>query len=106
MLVLGDHQPNSLVSGTGVSHDVPVALLAHDPGGAPADRRLGLDARPAAGRRTASSGPMDAFRDRFLRAYGSTPSRPAGGLASARRRPDAVGTDLPIEPTRSALRVS
>ncbi len=31
MVVLGDHQPNSVVSGTGVSHDVPVSLIAHDP---------------------------------------------------------------------------
>ena len=31
MVVLGDHQPNTNVSGTGVSHDVPISLIAHDP---------------------------------------------------------------------------
>ena len=48
MVVLGDHQPNTNVSGTGVSHDVPISLIAHDPVGAPADLGLGLDPRPAA----------------------------------------------------------
>ena len=65
MVVLGDHQPNSLVSGTGVSHDVPVSLVAHDPqvlqqidgwGWTP-----GL--QPT---RDGVQWPMDAFRDRFL----------------------------------------
>ncbi|MGE3332458.1 MAG: sulfatase-like hydrolase/transferase [Rhodospirillaceae bacterium] len=31
IIILGDHQPVSLVSGTGASHDVPVHILARDP---------------------------------------------------------------------------
>jgi phosphatidylglycerophosphate synthase len=70
MVVLGDHQPNSNVSGVGVSHDVPISLIAHDP------RVLrhisGWDWTP--GLRPSSDGPvlpMNAFRDRFLAAFGS-----------------------------------
>ena len=31
MLVLGDHQPATIVSGTGADHDVPVTIVARDP---------------------------------------------------------------------------
>jgi len=73
LVVLGDHQPASIVSGEGVSHDVPVSIIAADP--AVMDRAAdwgwqeGL--RPGAG---APVWPMDAFRDRFLTAYGPPPS--------------------------------
>jgi hypothetical protein len=74
LLVLGDHQPNTNVSGTGVSHDVPVSLIAHDPS---VLRHIsGWDWTP--GLRPDSHVPvlaMDRFRDRFLAAFGS---RPAG----------------------------
>ena len=72
LVVLGDHQPASIVSGEGVSHDVPVSIIAADP--AVMDRAAdwgwqeGL--RPGAG---APVWPMDAFRDRFLTAYGPPP---------------------------------
>ena len=73
MVVLGDHQPNTNVSGTGVSHDVPVSLIAHDPsvlrhisgwGWSP-----GLQPSP-----DVPVLPMDGFRDRFLAAFGSHPA--------------------------------
>ncbi|TDW87378.1 phosphatidylglycerophosphate synthase [Kribbella pratensis] len=69
LVVLGDHQPASIVSGNGASHDVPVSIIAADP--AVTDRvadwgwRNGL--RPDTG---APIWPMDAFRDRFLTTYG------------------------------------
>ena len=72
LVVLGDHQPASIVSGEGVSHDVPVSIIAADP--AVMDRAAdwgwqeGL--RPGAG---APVWPMDAYRDRFLTAYGPPP---------------------------------
>lgn len=72
LVVLGDHQPARIVPGEGVSHDVPVSIIAADP--AVLDRAAdwgwqeGL--RPDAG---APVWPMDAFRDRFLTAYGSSP---------------------------------
>ena len=73
LVVLGDHQPASIVRGEAVSHDVPVSIIAADP--AVMDRAAdwcwqeGL--RPDAG---TPVWPMDAFRDRFLTAYG--PRRP------------------------------
>ena len=69
LVVLGDHQPASIVSGSGASHDVPVSIIAADP--AVTDRaadwgwRAGL--RPDGG---APVWPMDTFRDRFLTTYG------------------------------------
>ena len=69
LVVLGDHQPARIVAGEGVSHDVPVSIIAADP--AVMDRvadwgwQEGL--RPDTG---APVWPMDAFRDRFLTAYG------------------------------------
>ena len=70
MIVLGDHQPNSHVSGTGVSHDVPISLIARDPsvlgridGWGWTPGLLPEPDVPVLG--------MDSFRDRFLGAYGS-----------------------------------
>jgi phosphatidylglycerophosphate synthase len=76
LVVLGDHQPARIVPGDGVSHDVPVSIIAADP--AVTDRaadwgwQAGL--RPNAG---APVWPMDAFRDRFLTAYGAPPPSPS-----------------------------
>jgi hypothetical protein len=70
MVVLGDHQPNSNVSGTGVSHDVPISVISSD--STALDRITGW--RWADGLRPAADGPvwrMDRFRDRFLAAFGS-----------------------------------
>jgi hypothetical protein len=74
MVVLGDHQPNTNVSGTGVSHDVPISLIAHDP--AVVGQIDDWDWTP--GLQPASDQPvlaMDSFRDRFLSAFGSHPAR-------------------------------
>jgi phosphatidylglycerophosphate synthase len=73
MVVLGDHQPNSNVSGTGVSHDVPISLIARDPA---VMRQIGdwgwtPGLQPE---RDLPVLPMDRFRDRFLAAFGSRPS--------------------------------
>jgi hypothetical protein len=73
VLLLGDHQPVSIVSGDRASHDVPVTLIARDP--AVIDR-IG----PWGWQDALSPGDaapvwrMDRFRDRFLTAYG-----PQGG---------------------------
>jgi hypothetical protein len=69
MVVLGDHQPASVVSGEGASHQVPISIIAHDPAvlGRVAGWGWTDGMRPAAG---APVWPMSSFRDRFLRAFG------------------------------------
>ena len=72
LIVLGDHQPATIVSGSNAGHDVPISIIARDP--AVLDRisgwgwQDGLRPRP-----DAPVWPMDAFRDRFLSAYGPRP---------------------------------
>jgi phosphatidylglycerophosphate synthase len=73
MVVLGDHQPATLVTGhDDPSHDVPISVIAHDPkvmdqiaGWSWQD---GMSPSPRA-----PVWPMAAFRDRFLTAFGSSP---------------------------------
>lgn len=70
MVVVGDHQPATIVSGDDAGHDVPVTLLARDPAVLQAVAGWGW----APGLRPAPDGPvwrMDSFRDRFLAAYGA-----------------------------------
>ena len=73
LVVLGDHQPSSLVSGQGASHDVPVSIIASDPAVTDRAAEWGWQAglRPT---HDSPIWPMDAFRDRFLTAYGPPPS--------------------------------
>ena len=70
VVVLGDHQPATIVSGHGAGHDVPISVIAHDPevmeqiaGWGWED---GMSPSPQA-----PVLPMAAFRDRFLTAFGS-----------------------------------
>jgi hypothetical protein len=69
LVFLGDHQPAPVVSGAGADHDVPVTVVAKDPA---VLRRIdswgwqpGLHPSPGA-----PVWRMDAFRDRFLSAFG------------------------------------
>lgn len=74
LLVLGDHQPSTIVSGFGGNRDVPVTLIARDP--AVLDRVSTWDWDP--GLRPGDTAPvwaMDTFRDRFLSAF-SGPGAP------------------------------
>jgi hypothetical protein len=74
LVVLGDHQPHSYVSGDDAGYDVPISVIAHDP--AVMKRISGWGWAP--GLRPTSDAPlwrMDAFRDRFFTAFGS--ARPA-----------------------------
>jgi hypothetical protein len=69
VIALGDHQPARVVSGQGAGHDVPVTVIAHDP--AVLARIAGWEWQPGLRpSRDAPVWPMDAFRDRFLTAYG------------------------------------
>jgi phosphatidylglycerophosphate synthase len=73
LVVLGDHQPATLVTGEGATHDVPISVIAHDP--KVMDQiagwgwQSGMSPSPQA-----PVWPMDAFRDRFLTAFGSMPA--------------------------------
>jgi phosphatidylglycerophosphate synthase len=73
VVLLGDHQPATIVSGQGASHDVPISVIAHDPKVmeqiAGWGWRDGLLPSPQA-----PVWPMSAFRDRFLAAFGSSPA--------------------------------
>ena len=69
LIIAGDHQPHSFVSGDDPGHDVPVTVIAQDPD---VIRRIadwgwqpGLHPRP-----DAPVWRMDAVRDRLLTAYG------------------------------------
>ena len=75
VVAVGDHQPAAVVSGPDASRDVPITIIAHDPevmnridswGWQP-----GMLPNPHA-----PVWPMDAFRDRFLTAYGAQPATP------------------------------
>ena len=72
LVVLGDHQPASMSPVKACSRDVPVSIIAADP--EVMDRAAGwgwqVGLRPDAG---APVWPMDAFRERFLTAYGPPP---------------------------------
>jgi hypothetical protein len=69
LVVLGDHQPSTIVSGNGASHDVPISIVTHDPTVldriSPWKWQPGLLPDPQA-----PVWSMDSFRDRFLHAYG------------------------------------
>jgi phosphatidylglycerophosphate synthase len=68
LLVLGDHQPHSYVTGPRPGHDVPVSVIARDPGVlhriADWDWQPGLHPGP-----DAPVWPMSAVRDRLLDAF-------------------------------------
>jgi hypothetical protein len=82
LILLGDHQPSTVVSGHNGSHAVPITIIARDP--TVMDRISGWGwqegMRPDS---RAPVWPMDAFRNRFLSAYTDTstspplPTRPA-----------------------------
>ena len=48
LVVLGDHQPSTIVTGAAPSHDVPVSVIAHDPKVLDQISGWGWQRRPAA----------------------------------------------------------
>ena len=70
MIVLGDHQPLPIVSGTNSNHDVPISIIAHDPKVLKQIGSWGWNAglKPSP---NAPVWPMNAFRNKFLTAFDS-----------------------------------
>jgi hypothetical protein len=75
MVLVGDHQPASIVTGPDASYDVPITILAADPAVLDRTTPWGWDDGLLPGG-DAPVWRMDAFRDRFLTAFGPAP---AGG---------------------------
>ena len=72
LVVLGDHQPATIVSGHDATHDVPISIIAHDPAVLDAISSWGWQAGLLPDPQ-APVWPMDAFRNRFLTAFGPHP---------------------------------
>ena len=70
MIVLGDHQPLPIVSGTNSNHDVPISIIAHDPNVLKQIGSWGWNPglKPNS---NAPVWPMNAFRNKFLAAFDS-----------------------------------
>ena len=82
VVLLGDHQPATIVSGEDAGRHVPIAILTRDPAVLDAISGWGWNE----GLRPESDAPvwrMDSLRDRFLAAYGSS-GEPGPRGASAR----------------------
>jgi hypothetical protein len=79
LVLLGDHQPAPIVSGPDATRDVPITIVARDP--AVMDRIAPWAWQD--GMRPSPDAPvwrMDAFRDRFLTAFGrSSETHPVAG---------------------------
>jgi hypothetical protein len=73
MIVLGDHQPETAVSGQDADHDVPISVIARDPKVMDQVAGWGWQDGMKPGPQ-APVWPMSAFRDRFLTAFGSSPT--------------------------------
>lgn len=74
LVFMGDHQPAPIVSGEDASRDAPITIVAKDPAVLNQISSWGWQdgLRPDA---NAPVWRMDQFRDRFLSAFGSQPSR-------------------------------
>lgn len=69
VVMLGDHQPATIVTGQNASHDVPITIIAHDPKVMDRIASWGWES----GMLPDPQAPvwrMDTFRNRFLTAYG------------------------------------
>jgi phosphatidylglycerophosphate synthase len=74
LIMLGDHQPHTIVSGVGASHSVPVSIIARDPS---VFRQI-ASWHWQDGLLPGNAAPlerMDAFRNQFLNTFNTKPSR-------------------------------
>ena len=71
LMLLGDHQPSTVVTGAGASHDVPITLISSDPEVMSRISSWGWQDGMLPGP-SAPVWPMDSLRNRFLTAFGSS----------------------------------
>ena len=83
-IFMGDHQPSTIVTGPVAPRDVPISIVARDPAVLDqiADWRWDKGLNPGS---QAPVWPMDAFRNRFLTAFGE----PLRGVPGGQPRPPA-----------------
>jgi phosphatidylglycerophosphate synthase len=86
LILLGDHQPHTAISGGGANHDVPISIVARDPS---LFRQIaswrwqnGLLPGPSA-----PLEPMDAFRNQFLGAFSKVSSQATSAHGPAAPEP-------------------
>ncbi|HEV2928202.1 MAG TPA: hypothetical protein VGW74_05890, partial [Propionibacteriaceae bacterium] len=84
LIAVGDHQPAAVVTGPNADRDVPITIIARDPD--VMGRMTSWGWQPGMlPNAQAPVWPMDAFRDRFLIAYGPGQAiRPASASPSPR----------------------
>jgi hypothetical protein len=82
LIMLGDHQPSTTVSGNAPNHEVPISIVARDPSvfRQIASWRWQDGLRPGP---SAPVEPMDAFRNQFLGAFSAVSSQAASARGSA-----------------------
>ncbi len=75
LVFLGDHQPASIITGENPSHDVPITIVTRDRAVLDriADWRWDDGLKPSP---QAPVWPMEAFRDRFMTAFGTAAPPP------------------------------
>ncbi len=84
VIAVGDHQPAAIVSGKHASQDVPITIIAHNPDVMSRITSWGWQPGMLPNAH-APVWPMDAFRDRFLTAYGSQPATPPASASPSPR---------------------
>jgi phosphatidylglycerophosphate synthase len=76
LIMYGDHQPHTAVSGAGANHNVPISIITRSPSVlkqiSPWNWQQGLLPGPGAPLK-----PMDAFRNQFLNAFSTDPPQTA-----------------------------
>ena len=83
LILLGDHQPHTVVSGAGATHDVPISIVTRSPSVLKQMSswhwQNGLLPDPGA-----PLEPMDAFRNQFLNTFNTAPAQTASAGTAGR----------------------
>jgi phosphatidylglycerophosphate synthase len=82
LILLGDHQPHTAVSGAGATHEVPVSIVSRDPSVFKQISSWHWQDGLLPGS-SAPLKPMDAFRNQFLGAFSTASSRAASARGPA-----------------------